>query len=287
MRTMRASILLFAVSCLGLLGLGQRAVAQCSAGSQWDGVALQAGSPFQAEKTTTLTREREGKVVPSESPSMLIARDGQGRVRTERTEGKFKVEEGEGVGTEAVQHIITICDPVGQKLVRLDTLNKTATVQVHSAGVLGSGTRSQGAFCSVYAKRQNGSNSQKEDLGHQTIEGLDAEGIRTTRSSPAIRNGEAMIAQSVSEAWCSDELGALLLQSRQTGTLQQKVETKLTKIARGEPDPALFQIPADYRIVERVPEVRRNEQMGTVASVPATQAPVPPQVPSGVAGWPG
>ena len=224
------------------------------------------------------TSESEGKDAQPLRPAELIARDAQGRLRMETTEGKFKVDEGEGAGTEAVQQIITICDPVSQKLVRLDTLSKTATMQGRPAGSVRIGTQAQVAFCSVYANKKSVGNAQKEDLGHQTIEGLDAEGVRTTRSVPTIRNGEPATVQGVSEVWCSDELGALVMQARRTGATGQGTETKLTKIARGEPDAALFQIPADYRIVERIPEERKNGQPGTVGSVPATQPAVPAEI---------
>lgn len=93
-----------------------------------------------------------------------------------------------------------------------------------------------------------------------------------------IRNGEATTVQSVAEVWCSDELGALVMQVRQTGVMGQKTETKLTKIARGEPDAVLFQIPADYRIVERIPEERKSGQTGTVGSGPVTQPAVPAEL---------
>lgn len=121
--------------------------------------------------------------------------------------------------------------------------------------------------------------TQAEDLGRQSIEGIDAQGVRTTRQMPAIHNGEATTTKNITEMWCSDELGALLVQVRQTGTTQTKMEMKLTKIALGEPDPALFQIPPDYRIVERVPDERRNGQMGTLGVGPAIQLAAPATTP--------
>jgi hypothetical protein len=275
MRSMRTSILLLAASCFVLMGFGQQAAAQCGPVAQLDGIALLAGNPFQAERVRAFTPEAEGKIVPLHWPATLIARDGQGRVRAETTGGKFKVDEGEGTGTEAVQHIITICDPVSQKMTRLDTLNKTATVQALPTGSPLMRKQAQGAFCSVYTKLSV-SMGQKEDLGHQTIEGFDAEGVRTTRPMPTIRNGEATTSQNVTDLWCTDELGALLLQVNQTGMTERKLELKLTKITRGEPDATLFQIPPDYRIVERVPEKRRIGLQGTLGSGPATLPTVPP-----------
>jgi len=282
----RMSIAGVAAGCLLLLSFTPQAAGQCYLGSNYLGIAVRSGNPFQAEKVTTFTREPQGKIMPSLQPAALIARDSQGRVRVEVTEGKFKVEEGEGAGTETVQQMIAICDPVSQKLVRLDTLNKTATVtQTPELGSLRNGIQPQAgiqtqhSFCSVLAPMLGVGNTQKEDLGHQTIEGMDAQGVRGTRPMPAIINGEATTATSITELWCSEELGALLLLVRQTGTTQTKMEMQLTKIALGEPDPALFQIPLDYRIVERVPEEGRNGQLRPSGAGPAIQPSTPAAAP--------
>jgi len=277
-----------AASGLLLLSFAPGAAAQCSMGSNYNGIAVRAGSPFQAEKTTTFTPETKNQLIPPERPPELVARDGQGRIRTETTGGKFKVEEGEGAGTETVQHTVTICDPVSQKLVRLDTLNKTATVQAPPLGTLRSGTQPQGgipmqrAYCRKFVPTRSVGDLQREDLGHQSIEGWDAQGVRTTRPMHELLNGEGTAATSTSETWCSEELGVMLLQVNETaGPAQTKREMKLTKIALGEPDPALFQIPPDYRIVERVPEERRNGQLRPFGAGPAIQpsppVPTPPQ----------
>lgn len=282
----RMSIVCIVAGCLLLLSLAPRAAAQCSLGSNYNGIALRAGSPFQAEKTFTFTREAQSKLAPPERPPELVARDSQGRVRLEMTGGKFKVEEGEGAGSEEVQHMVTICDPVSQKLVRLDTLNKTATIMTRgplsqrSATQPHAGMQIQRPFCSTFAPGLSVGNVQREDLGHQNIEGFDAQGVRTTRPSHALLNGEGTALSFTTETWCSEELGVMPLQvTLPTGSSQTKTEQKLTKIVPGEPDPALFQIPPDYRIVERVPEERKSGQMGTAGISSTFQVPVPVETP--------
>lgn len=281
----RMTIVGIATCCLLLLSLAPRAAAQCSLGSNYNGIALRAGSPFQAEKTITFTHETQSKLAPPERPPELVARDSQGRVRTETTGGKFKVEEGDGAGTEEVERMVMICDPVSGKLVRLDTLNKTATiltrgpVSQRSATQPQGGTQIQRPFCPTTPARYIG-NIQREDLGHQSIEGFDAQGVRTTRPSHALLNGEGTAPSFTTETWCSEELGVMLVQvTLPTGSSQTKTEQKLTKVVSGEPDPTLFQIPPDYRIVERVPEERKPGQMGTLAIGSTTQVPVPVETP--------
>ena len=282
----RMSIVGIAAGGLLLLSIAPRAAAQCSMGSNYNGIALRAGSPFQAEKVITFTHETQNQLTPPERPPELVARDGQGRVRTEMTGGKFKVEEGEGAGTEAAQQMITICDPVSQKLVRLDTLSKTATIMTQgilsqrSATQPHAGTQIQRPFCFTFAPGLSVSNAQREDLGHRSIAGFDAQGVRTTRPSHALLNGEGTAPSFTTETWCSEELGVMLLQvTEATGPVQNKTEMKLTKIVPGEPDPALFQIPPDYRIVERIPEERKPGQMRPLGISSTTQVPVPVEAP--------
>ena len=183
--------------------------------------------------------------------------------------------------------MVTICDPVSGRLVRLDTLSKTATilnrgpVSQRSTPQPQGGTQIQRPFCATFAPVQSVGNIQREDLGHQSIEGFDAQGVRTTRPLHALLNGEGTAGTSTNETWCSEELGVMFLHiTEPSGPAQTKMEQKLTKIVPGEPDPALFQIPPDYRIVERVPEERKTGQMRTIgvgstapASVPAATTP--------------
>lgn len=258
----RTTFLSFAVLSVALVAAVPRSAAQCSPNSSIDGVAPQPGNPFQAEKVTTLTPEPQShfKLTPRTPPPTLVARDAQGRIRIEFTGGKFRVAEGEGSGTETVQHMIRICDPVGQKTVMLDTLNKTATIHAKAQTTTRSGIVPQGprslAYCKTFASVQSAGNIQREDLGHQMIEGIDAQGVRTTRPFPAMATMDANNSTLVTEDWCSEELGVMILRIQQTGRGEQKRETKLTNFVLGEPDATLFQIPPDYRVVEAVPDRR-------------------------------
>jgi len=275
-----------AAGCLLLLGLAPWAAAQCSMGSNYNGIALRAGSPFQAEKVTTFAHETQSQLTPPERPPELVARDSQGRVRTEMTGGKFKVEEGEGAGTEDVDRMVTICDPVSGKLVRLDTLSKTATilnrgpVSQRSTPQPQGGTQIQRPYCPTFAPVQSVGNIQREDLGHQSIEGYDAQGVRTTWPAHALLSGEGTAPAITTEKWCSEELGVTLLNvTQRTEPAQTKTEQRLTKIVLGEPDPSQFQIPPDYRIVERIPEERKPGQMKPLGGVTTAPAPVPAEAP--------
>ena len=95
-------------------------------------------------------------------------------------------------------------------------------------------------------------NVQIEDLGRQAISGIDGQGLHRRYVLPA--GSDANFPSSSTERWCSDELGAILKQIFLAGGTR-KTETVLQNIVRREPDPALFQIPSDYTIVQ--PETGR------------------------------
>jgi hypothetical protein len=86
-----------------------------------------------------------------------------------------------------------------------------------------------------------------EDLGHKTIEGIDALGVKTTQigSEEDERKGKPI---RILEKWASDELAAMLAET--VIDLKKNMETasRLTDVSRVEPDASLFEIPAGYKI---------------------------------------
>ncbi|MBI5279005.1 MAG: hypothetical protein HY854_21400 [Burkholderiales bacterium] len=89
-------------------------------------------------------------------------------------------------------------------------------------------------------------------LPAETIEGLKAEGKRTTWTIPAGRIGNEKPIVAVREVWTSPELG-ITLRTRESDPLAGEESYRVHNIVRGEPDPALFRVPADYRQSPRTP----------------------------------
>ena len=85
-------------------------------------------------------------------------------------------------------------------------------------------------------------------LPGETIEGLAASGKRTTWTIEAGRIGNEKPIVSVSEVWSSPDLG-ITLRSRDADPLAGENNFRLQNVARGEPDAALFRVPADFRKV--------------------------------------
>jgi hypothetical protein len=87
----------------------------------------------------------------------------------------------------------------------------------------------------------------QESLGKQMIEGVEAEGTRVTITIQAGKIGNERPIVTVNERWYSPELQTVVL-SKNSDPRMGETTYKLTNIDRNEPDPALFQVPADYTI---------------------------------------
>jgi hypothetical protein len=110
-----------------------------------------------------------------------------------------------------------------------------------------------GGTASYVFKRQGGaSNEVKESLGKQNIEGVEAEGTRTTVTIPAGEIGNERPIEIVSERWYSPEL-QLVVMTRNSDPRSGETTYRLTNISRTEPAKSLFEVPADYTVREGKP----------------------------------
>jgi hypothetical protein len=75
-----------------------------------------------------------------------------------------------------------------------------------------------------------------------------AEGTRITRTIPAGAIGNEKPIVIVTERWYSNDLQTVVMTKRSDPRMGETTFT-LTNIQRSEPDPALFQVPADYSVV--------------------------------------
>lgn len=88
-----------------------------------------------------------------------------------------------------------------------------------------------------------------ESMGTQTMEGLLVEGWKSTTTIPTGAEGNDRPMVVVHENWTSPDLKILVLREI-IDPRQGETTIRLTNIARVEPDPALFSVPADYTIKE-------------------------------------
>lgn len=88
-----------------------------------------------------------------------------------------------------------------------------------------------------------------EKLEARNVEGVQAEGSRTTTTIPAGELGNEQPIQIVNERWYSPELQVIVM-TRHSDPRLGETTYKLTNIQRGEPSAALFQVPSDYTLKE-------------------------------------
>jgi len=229
------------------------------------------GAPYSAQVVNEMVQVlADGNRITNTSSSMLY-RDSQGRERREESSG----------GSNPTVRSIFITDPVDSVSYTLEPNSKVARKNVqhvvnfttgeHGGGGVGIGvgratasvtvgehteTRTfvmssdNGPETFVFSNQEVNTSKVKptvEHLGTQMIEGVSAEGTRTTVTIPAGQIGNEQPIVTVTERWYSPDLQITVMNKRtdpRTGTTTYK----LTNINRSEPSPALFQIPPDYTV---------------------------------------
>jgi hypothetical protein len=265
MRTSAVIPVFLVLFCLSFFSASP-AHAQCGVNTLGFGnLGIVKDNPFHAEVVSTSTGQRLLTAISARKPE-LVARDSQGRIRTERVVGEYKRDTGSEAGSTAEQRMIMICDPVAQTLTQIDTLNATAKI-IHSRpsapnSSLPSGAnssrmqhRSIRTFCD--SRLMMGSQPGRpgvEDLGYKTIEGVQAHGARIAMPTLIAPGSEVSTSTSDTERWCSDELSAIVLTTTENSKSGSKSTVVMQNIERTEPDPSLFQIPPDYAVTESVAE---------------------------------
>lgn len=99
-----------------------------------------------------------------------------------------------------------------------------------------------------------------ESLGKQTIEGVEAEGTRTTVTFPAGMMGNERPINIVSERWYSPELQTVVM-TRHSDPRFGETSYRLTNINRGEPARTLFEVPSDYTVKAEAAHPQRMRVM--------------------------
>ena len=107
----------------------------------------------------------------------------------------------------------------------------------------------EGASTFVFRSKSGNANEVKEQLGKQNIEGVEAEGTRTTVTIPASEIGNERAIEIVSERWYSPEL-QLVVMTRHSDPRFGETTYKLTNINRAEPAKSLFEVPSGYTVKE-------------------------------------
>lgn len=203
--------------------------------------AIVKNAPFSAETIRTENKRLfDGTILKNESKG-LIYRDGEGRMRQEQPLeriGGFPVFN----QNNQPRRLVTIIDVVANENFSLDDEYKIA----HRIPTLNAPPLTP-------AKESN--EAKTEALGKKMIEGVNAEGTKTTVEIPAGQIGNDKPIYVVTEKWFSPQL-QMIVYSKHSDPFIGEVIFKLVNIKLAEPAPELFKIPNDYQIV--TPENNRR-----------------------------
>jgi hypothetical protein len=236
------------------------------------------GAPYSAEAVTEVVQPlADGNRIVRQSKAQL-ARDGAGRTRREQSLSIL----GPLVNKPDDLKQIQITDPQAHTIVLLNSERRTAhkipmpniRVMTKMMGAVGNtiappppppppppplhapDALGVGGSTFYYAAGKAVLGTPKvETLGTQFLEGVQAEGTRTTFTIPAGQIGNDLAIDVVSERWFSPDLKVLVM-SRQADPRFGETTYRLTNIVRGEPSPQLFEIPADFTVEEAGPPQR-------------------------------
>jgi hypothetical protein len=213
------------------------------------------GAPFSAsistQETETLT---DGNKIERSSTGSF-ARDTQGRTRRDMTLPAIGPWAASG---KTPPKMSFINDPVAGTGYVLEANTKTARqMKAHDHSADGA------KASSMAAKFQK--NTTTESLGTQTINGVSAQGTRTTRTIPAGEIGNEKPIVIVTERWYSPELQAAVMIKRTDPRTGESV-FQLTNIQKQEPAATLFQVPSDYTV-----KTGHGAHNRTAAPAPATE----------------
>jgi hypothetical protein len=280
----RTLIFLLAATC-GMLAQDAGPVVIQAAPLRASGIAFGAfgaptaptkGAPFSATITNESVQTLSDGTHITQSSSGQTARDSQGRTRQDAPLPSI----GNLSATDA-PHIVILHDPVAGASYTLNLTDKTAWKNpmppMPPGGMAGGVTVSSSAVSTntVYVRTGDGPppppdmplpppGSQifiqkrlaedtgevtTEDLGTQTMEGVQVTGTRTTQTIPVGKIGNDRPIVITTEVWTSPDLKTTVLSKRNDPRMGEQT-FKLTNIQRSEPDPSLFTVPSDFKITE-------------------------------------
>jgi hypothetical protein len=253
----------------------------------FDGAVVK-GAPYSADAVTeTAQRLGDGNTIRRKSQAQVY-RDGEGRTRRDETI--------EAIGpwaASAPRKTVMINDPAGGAHYVLDPASRTANrmpamgrgqFNIHLPdGAPLPGLPPLGAGVHAYTYVQNAPGDahgtahghkeataaadgkgapqvRTESLGKRMIEGVEAEGTRTTTTIAAGQIGNDLPIEMVSERWYSPELKTVVM-TRRSDPRMGETTYRLTSIRRGEPGRTLFEVPADYTVSDHKPGVQIRKRI--------------------------
>jgi hypothetical protein len=229
------------------------------------------GAPYSATITNENIQTLEDGTHITQTTTGNIARDSQGRTRQDASLPAIG-----NLSAADAPHLVFIQDPVAQTVYTLNITDNTAqkmpslpqnlstsgpmppmngesrlAIRVEGSVPPGGppplpppGIMMQRTFIGGDQGKVN-----TEDLGTQTMEGVQVTGVRTTRTIPVGEIGNDRPISIVTEVWTSPDLKTIVYSKRSDPRMGEQT-FQLTNIVRSEPDVSLFTVPPDFKLVD-------------------------------------
>jgi hypothetical protein len=231
------------------------------------------GAPYSAEEVTESTQVlADGTRIHNESKT-LVYRDGEGRIRRDGPDqitiwdpvagASYFLDPKAQTARKVPVGIVTATGKPGTVTMTVttnSTMTKTVTVNANAATAEKLAAEKEQidklampdglSTAVVYTRRATGAAGNKESLGTQTMEGVNAEGSRTTSTIEAGAVGNDRPIQIASERWYSPDLQTAVMTRINDPRTGEEI-LRLSNIHRAEPGAYLFQVPAGYQMVEQ------------------------------------
>lgn len=219
------------------------------------------GSPFSADSITEHVQTLNDGNRMGRKSTAHIYRDGAGRTRRDH-----ELTRGNVVGPDGQPpRLIVINDPVARVNYTIETQSGVARKrQLPPQRILEQFEKARGdnapfsvliPTSTAHRRMAEGDAAspmptpQKEKLPAQTIEGVLAEGTRTTLTIPAGEFDNEQPMTITHEEWYAPELQMIVLMKHNDPRFGETT-FRLTNIMRGDPAADLFQLPQGYKVVE-------------------------------------
>ncbi len=205
------------------------------------------GAPFSATIDTEVVRTLADGSTATVKNRRIVARDSSGRIFQQRA---FFTPTGDSAPRiRALQYR----DPIRHELYDCIVAERTCYISTYARPAMSVMPAGIGGLemCGCASPRGQGYSVQQEALGQKTIEDLEATGSREITTLPAGKFGNDKPEPIVKEFWYSPRLGLNLVTKRfdpRSGSQNFLVN----QVSLDEPNPKMFEPPADYRVMKQV-----------------------------------
>jgi hypothetical protein len=207
-------------------------------------------APFTAEVNTEWTTILADGTTATVWNRRTIARDSTGRIFQER---RFLAPNGNTV--QPALRTLEYADPNRHEFYNCIVAEKTCYLSKYLRPAMPEMPAGIGGLelCNCASPQNAGVTITHEALGQKTVENIEATGSREVTTLPAGRFGNEQAQPVVKEFWYSPRLGLNLITKRfdPRSGVQNFV---VANLSLNEPDPNLFQPPAEYQVVRQVVE---------------------------------